>query len=568
MLEETTQILKDRPLAYSYVRFSTERQRLGDSLRRQVELAETYCLKANLNLQAVSYQDLGVSAFKRKNIEKGALAAFILAVENGAVPRGSFLIIEQFDRLSRADIDVALMLLLKLVNYGISVVTVNDEMVWDKAACGNLVKLILAIMQMGQANGESVKKAERLETAWDQKKLRALKSGEILTRECPRWLSVNADKSAFIVLEDRVESIRKAFAMRNSGFGIVAIVRRANQEAWPAPGKGSTWHTSLVGRLFANRSLLGEYHPKKNAEAVRKAAEKAGLPGPKADPDTGEFDANRIAYGEPVMGYYPAVLDESVFLGALAKQERTGRFPGRRDVNYRNFLQGLLQCTCGKSFVRKNKTSVKQVGYARYYCTGRHRGLSDCPSVSASEIEAAVISAVVNIVPQFFDGADRMERLKEQADLLRLDLAAANDKRNRFADAVGMPGAPTKVLLPRLNEAQAEVEAIEQRLSATRAEAADLGGDSDQIFENIAKAINNPESIDARAQLREDLGRVLNKCTIDARANIVHIHIRGDDVPVTVPLNVSAVLPGIEMTLMSQDEHEKVFGVDDTRPGQ
>lgn len=145
-----------RPLAYSYVRFSTARQELGDSLRRQVEMAEVYCKENNLDLQPLSFRDLGVSAFKRKNIETGALACFIGAVESGTISRGSYLVIEQFDRLSRADVDIALMLLLRLVNAGITVVTIADNKIWNKSTVKDLTNLIVAILYMSKANFESV----------------------------------------------------------------------------------------------------------------------------------------------------------------------------------------------------------------------------------------------------------------------------------------------------------------------------------------------------------------------------------------------------------------------------
>jgi DNA invertase Pin-like site-specific DNA recombinase len=115
----TEKVEQRRGVAYSYVRFSTSKQELGDSLRRQVQMAEDYCAKAGLDLHPVSYRDLGVSAFKRKNIERGALSAFIEAVRIGKVARGSYLVIEQFDRLSRADTNKALSLLLNLVEAGL-----------------------------------------------------------------------------------------------------------------------------------------------------------------------------------------------------------------------------------------------------------------------------------------------------------------------------------------------------------------------------------------------------------------------------------------------------------------
>ncbi|WP_338499429.1 recombinase family protein [Delftia tsuruhatensis] len=90
---------EQRPIAYSYVRFSTTKQELGDSLRRQVQMAQDYCAEHNLDLHQDTYRDLGVSAFKRKNLEKGALASFIEGVNSGKIPRGSYLVIEQFGLL-------------------------------------------------------------------------------------------------------------------------------------------------------------------------------------------------------------------------------------------------------------------------------------------------------------------------------------------------------------------------------------------------------------------------------------------------------------------------------------
>lgn len=78
-----------RPTAYSYVRFSTKKQELGDSLRRQVELAEKYAKENGLALSPLSFRDLGISGFKKQNLEKGALAAFINAVKAGTIKPGT-----------------------------------------------------------------------------------------------------------------------------------------------------------------------------------------------------------------------------------------------------------------------------------------------------------------------------------------------------------------------------------------------------------------------------------------------------------------------------------------------
>jgi len=517
-----------RPIAYSYVRFSTAKQELGDSLRRQVAMAEEYCAKKNLDLHPVSYRDLGVSAFKRKNLEKGALAAFIDAVKTGKVEKGSYLVIEQFDRLSRADLPTAVRLLLDLVQSGVILVTLVDEMVWDQEAIKDVGKLVLAIVFMSRANNESAAKALRLSAKWAQKQLQAGQPGtRIVTSECPRWLLPNDDKTGFVIRADRVESIHRVFEMRIGGFGVVAIVNRANKERWPVPGTGDSWHTSLVGRLLHNRSLLGEYHPHKTDDA-----------------------GQRVPVGDPVLNYFPVVLDEQTFLRAQAASDRKGKFPGRRDISYRNWLQGLLKCSCGQSFVRKNKQSSKQPGYARYYCTARNRGLTDCASLGAAEIEGAVISAVSLVAPQFWNGTARLEELTGLADVQQVDVSAAKQKRERFADAIGSSKAPIASLMQRLTVAEEELKNAEKALATTRAEISELSGDSDAVFANIVAAVKNVDSIDARAALREDLSRVLLKCVVDAKARVVDVYIRGESLPVHVPLSNKLELSEIANTDM------------------
>ena len=143
------------------------------------------------------------------------------------------------------------------VHSGIVLVTLDDQKVWNRETVKDMSNLILSIVFMSRANNESAAKASRLSEIWGRKKDLAKTSGKIVTSECPKWLRVNADKTEFEILEEKVESIRNLFDLRILGYGSVAIVNRANKEKWPVPGKGSSWHTSLVGRLLNNRALLG-----------------------------------------------------------------------------------------------------------------------------------------------------------------------------------------------------------------------------------------------------------------------------------------------------------------------
>jgi DNA invertase Pin-like site-specific DNA recombinase len=69
--------------------------------------------------------DAGRSAFKRKDFETYALAEFIAHIKSGRVKPGSYLLVENLDRLSRED--EATELFLSIVNKGVVVVQLTPE---------------------------------------------------------------------------------------------------------------------------------------------------------------------------------------------------------------------------------------------------------------------------------------------------------------------------------------------------------------------------------------------------------------------------------------------------------
>jgi len=114
--------------AFSYLRFSTPEQSWGDSHRRQSEAARRYAFRHELELdEEITFEDTGVSAFDGQNVRTGQLADFLQAVECGLVPKGSFLLVENLDRLSRQSPWDAMETLRQVLNLGIVLVTLSDE---------------------------------------------------------------------------------------------------------------------------------------------------------------------------------------------------------------------------------------------------------------------------------------------------------------------------------------------------------------------------------------------------------------------------------------------------------
>src|SRR4029453_12220798 len=85
---------------------------------------------------SLSFRDMGKSAFlgeHRKNPDRFALAAFLKLVEDGRVARGSYLVIESLDRLTREHVRAGLMLLLGLIESGVRIVQLSPtELVYDE----------------------------------------------------------------------------------------------------------------------------------------------------------------------------------------------------------------------------------------------------------------------------------------------------------------------------------------------------------------------------------------------------------------------------------------------------
>src|SRR5262249_49377628 len=147
--------------------------------------------------------DKGVSAFRGKHRSdpgKHALAAFLELVKQGRVPRGSVLLIENMDRLSREKPVPAVNALTGILLAGIRVVQLEPfEMELSEAS--DLSSLFRGQMELDRGHSESKMKSSRGGSNWVGK-LEARRRGEgqparkdskvagmhILTHRLPAWV--------------------------------------------------------------------------------------------------------------------------------------------------------------------------------------------------------------------------------------------------------------------------------------------------------------------------------------------------------------------------------------------
>ena len=314
---------------YSYTRFSSSAQAEGDSYRRQIERAQKFCDDhKNLELNETRFEDLGVSGWTGENIEKGALGDFIAAVKAGKIPKGSCLLVENWDRFSRLKPMEAYNKVGEIINAGVDVVTLEDGKFHTAENYHDFTTFITSLIIMQRANEESSRKSSLICAAYEAKRKLAKEGKAILSGNRPPWLKVNADKTGFEFRPERVAIVQRIVKLIKEGKGKREIARMLEAEkvpTWAADKDyskvrekkkrkdwGSHWRDNYILEMVKSRALVGEL------KLMRRKR------------DTGEVIKN----------YYPAVIDEATWQSIQPKKIRTFNAGPQSDAN--NLFSGLL----------------------------------------------------------------------------------------------------------------------------------------------------------------------------------------------------------------------------------
>src|SRR5437764_7608678 len=137
--------------AISYKRFSSPRQAKGNSIARQSDAEGEYAAKHGLRIMD-TYLDAGVRGFTGHNADLGALSRLLSLAQAGTFKRGTPLLVESLDRLSRQAAWRAHRLFSDLILAGLVVVTVIDEQVYsEKSLDDEPMRFMFSIVIMMRA---------------------------------------------------------------------------------------------------------------------------------------------------------------------------------------------------------------------------------------------------------------------------------------------------------------------------------------------------------------------------------------------------------------------------------
>lgn len=495
------------PKAYSYKRFSSPAQMDGDSLRRQTQKAEAYVNKHGLELDTtLCLEDLGKSAFKGDHIAKGALGSFINAIDEGIVSAGSFLLVENLDRLSRQEVDVALEYFLNITRKGIIIVTLDDEMVYSKETIReNWTKLIIALAIMAGAHEQSKTKAGRVGDIWAEKRRNL--GTERLTKMCPEWLKPN-DQNGFDVVKEKADAIRYGLELYAQGYGKGTVARMLNEQGVVSlSGKG--WYKSSIHKLLLNKHVLGEFQAYKGRHP------------------------NRIPVGDPIPNYYPQIIDEDLWNRCQrSKKDIVG---GKKFAEMPNVFRGLLKCPkCGgtmttyssKQTFKDGPRTVRHLACHNYY-------RSTCDHVGRWNYDkflALFVKFVSEIdFAEVFKDKSASKALITQLNLIEVEIETTEKRIENVVASLMDDPSPT--LNKMLRELEAKLIKDKESKDSLEGKLIQTSVPLVKVKQEIDDAIANLEDEGNRVKFNGALRRIASKIELYPRGTGINIaSARSDEV--------------------------------------
>jgi DNA invertase Pin-like site-specific DNA recombinase len=475
--------------AYSYIRFSTPEQSKGDSLRRQTEAAADWCIRNGVTLDtSTTFRDLGKSAFlgdHRSNPERHRLAVFLKMVQDGHVARGSYLILENLDRLSREHIQPAMLLALNLLQTGIHIVQLKPaEMVFNEKS--DTLQVMMMMMELARGHGESAIKSERVGKAWAQKKELArqgrtqtgrgpVQGMACMTHKLPAWIEEKG--GTLHLIPGRAAIVRRMFHLAAAGYSATSIVKTLRAEGAPPMGRSGRWLRSYVAQILADRRPLGEYQPRNRNE----------------QPD-----------GAAIPNYFPGVITEAEWHAARATIGPRD-LPPTRITNRVNLFTGLLKDARDGHLGFHRVAGGRNRDFDVLVNDSYKEALAPAYSFPLKTFEDSVLSMLAEIDPREVIGG--IAEPDETASLIG-EIAYVENKIADLEGALldGDCAGVAKVL--RVQEGK--LKALQAKLAESQQKAAHPLKDSWKNTKSLVSILDGAEDVqDTRLRIRAALRRIV-----------------------------------------------------------
>ncbi|MCK1518627.1 recombinase family protein [Bradyrhizobium sp. 190] len=503
--------------AYSYVRFSTPQQALGDSLRRQTEKAERYAIEHGLTLDTdLKMTDAGVSAFRGKNATTGALGGFLSAVESGYVSPGSYLLIENIDRLSRDHVLEAQTLFARLILAGIIIVTLTNGEAYSRQRLNEEPHaMLMIVLEQIRANQENVRKSQLIGDAKARKKQQLAANGlngKPYTRQTPAWITWSDESKAYELLPERAAIVREIYERTDAGDGIDRIAKDLNQrgvETWGGrrgQRKANHWRGSYMRKILMSSAPIGSFTPRyvEHDEVTR---------------------ARRDIPMDPIVNMFPAVVEEELYWRVNRRFATTAPRGKNARHDPKSIVAGIVRCaTCGNAVTRVSKGA-----YVYLVCSRANMRAKGCKylAVPYSAVETALRENVGWLIEEAPRGKNTAALDREIAGLVTM-VGHYSDEASDLADLAAQEKTP--VARKRLREKSRELGEAQALLRTITAQRDTLTTASVRDRLRAVKKALGPDTVNvvgANQALRQAVARIILDPE-NARLEVYWHHSPGD----------------------------------------
>lgn len=485
---------------YSYLRFSSLKQKAGTSVDRQMDYARQWAEKNGMRLdESLTMRDEGLSAYHQRHIKSGALGVFLEAISAGRIPAGSVLIVEGLDRLSRAEPILAQAQMAQIINADITVVTAFDGKRYNRESLkANPMDLVYSLLIMIRAHEESETKSQRARAAirkhcetWGSDQQRPVAMGR-----APQWLAREGGR--WVIVEERATAIRRAIDLFRLGHGHRRITETLQAEGLSLTGSAPV--ANQLYRIIRNPAL-------------------AGIKGMAVGDETFSLT-----------GFYPALVSQAEFSELQVMMADRARTRGTQDGGMIGIVTGLGITTCGycggmmtacNVMSRARQDGLLSDGNRRIMCSC-YTTRKPCPhpaSMSVVPVEQAImaycadrmnLSALISGGDRQAPARARLASAKSAASEIEAQLAKITEALIAASDAAPLVFVrKARELEEDLARIKAEVTAAEHEVTAMTRQATPDMANTWAVLISGVKAMDNSARMMARQLVRDTFERII-----------------------------------------------------------
>lgn len=362
-------------------RFSSDIQKEGDSIRRQNNSFLKVCQRWDLSpSKRWKIFDRGMSGYHGAHLSpKAELGKFLTALQSNQVQsdhmgRLPVLVWESVDRMTRLPQMVANNLVRQLVDAGVSIVFDEADLWIDKVSIEDKWMILQGLIDSSYLYSRRL--SRRQKSVWDGKR-EEIRSDHPIRMRRPSWINYDMQNHKF-ELNAGANAIKYIFEQTVEGVGQRRLVHKLQLNFRPI-GTSGNWNGSFVQSLLNDRTVLGEFQPH-------------------------QLDTNgkRVPIGNPIIGYYPAVIDEGLWYRAQSTKIRRTKLKGPI-TNFINLFTGLIfngndSHAMHIQTTRANRAGRTHVQRRLVSYGGKNKVAGSCPvSINYYDFEKAVLMRLMEL---------------------------------------------------------------------------------------------------------------------------------------------------------------------------